>query len=242
MMIKVQSDSDPTIEYLVDPVAGTCSCPQGARLAALGSGRVCKHVTRLRDSVPAPGPEGVTDPEVADAAVQGQESARADALALLDRPTVDLEEFRELPSSMALQERTACVLVSAVLREEAAIEALEKRAREEAIAWSDFLRKRQERAKSVRALVRDFMLRTGTTKIQHPDFTISVGKGRKTLNVLDESKALDVCRAVYPAAIRTTESLIVSELRVALDSVPAEFVGLVEEQTGDPTLLVRKRG
>lgn len=54
MSFKVTSDTNPDVEYKVDPDQGTCTCPHYTnRLEPAnkqdGGDRVCKHVARIRE-------------------------------------------------------------------------------------------------------------------------------------------------------------------------------------------------
>ncbi len=53
-LFEVESESDPGLCRIIDPVQGTCTCPHFQyRLA--GTGKVCKHVIEARATIAAAG-------------------------------------------------------------------------------------------------------------------------------------------------------------------------------------------
>lgn len=152
----------------------------------------------------------------------------------------DPEELPALTPALvpALQEHTACHLVRAVLNEEKAQADDEAKMKADILAWQNHLAKRQQRITAARAILRDWMLRNDITKLSHARFTASLAKGRKSLEVKDEARAIQICEAVWPAAVKTEKRLVKAELRTAFDSVQGRFDGIVEEVIGEPSLRI----
>ena len=165
-----------------------------------------------------------------------------DFLDALQHPDPDPETLPELHvgSELALQAETATRLLRAALRQEDTLAVLKERMTNDLSAWQAMIAKAQLRSDTWRTIVKDWMLRTGTTQLKHPLYTASITKGRTKKVVVDEEKAIAVCKEKYPKAVKVKESLVKAEFDVACDTFPKEFKDLYTEETNEPGLTVRR--
>ena len=168
----------------------------------------------------------------------------------LTNPDPDPDLLPALRPDLELQEQTAGHLIRAILRAEHSLEATKEkdgvdgliaRAKKDAEQWQAMIQVQKDRVGSWRACVRGWMLRNEVTKLQAPWFSAFISKGRTKKVVLDEARAIEACQSVYPKAVEMRPRLIKAELDVAVDSFPKHFEGLVEEQTGEAALVIRRR-
>jgi hypothetical protein len=274
--VTVPSEKDPGVTYEVDLDAQTCTCPHfQARLK--GTGKLCKHLAQAGlDALP---PLGQTVPGPAVAIPLGQvptaeptdtipwetlgevpdepapPTAAEEAFwAELMKPDPDPEVLAvAVRDETRLQEATAGHLVRAILKAEASVEQLEKRARADAQAWSEMIAKASAHSDAWRAMVLGWMRRNEVKNLSSPWWTVYISKGRPSLKVLDEEKTIAACEKHYPKAVETKKVLVMKELKVALDSLPKVFAerpgdiagvtlpAIAEEKTGEPSLGIRKK-
>ena len=177
-----------------------------------------------------------------DAIVQ-QESDRT-FLEALSHPDPDPETLPAIysPADIALQAETAAHLLRAAQREEAWSTDLELRRDIDAAAWNAMIIKRRDRVAQWRAMVLAWMQRTDTTQIKCPWFTAFIRKASTKIVVDDEARAIQTLKGIPHGtkAIHTKEALIKAEFDAIYNSIPATFEGMAHEQTGEPSLSIRK--
>ena len=165
-----------------------------------------------------------------------------EALELLQQPDPEPDLLPALRPDLELQEQTAGHLIRAILKADSSVEALEKQRDADLLAWNQMIQVQKDRVASWRACVRDWMLRHEVTKLQHPYFTASIGKGRTKIVVDDEGKCIAVCRGMKATeAVRVIEKLDKKEFDTVWNSMPKVFGGIAHEETGEPMLLIRRR-
>jgi hypothetical protein len=107
--------------------------------------------------------------------------------------------------------------------------------------WAFRLSQRKAKIADAWEELRRGMVTHGINTVWTPTLTVSLVKGRKSLKVLDEARCIAICEARYPAAVKVEKSLLKKPLQVAVDSLPKEFAGLVQEVPGEPTLRKTKK-
>lgn len=255
MMITVPSQSDPTASYDVDLDALTCTCPHFARIAP----KECKHFSQARmlaaerrdasaaplEEIPGPTPA----PTLADAdAAFWRELMKAD-------PDPDQLEVRQ--GLILAEQIQAERLVRAILTAErpgnpAGIQALKARSRADAQAWAELITAAETKVDTFRAMVLDWMQRSGVTKLQTPWFSAYPIKGRRSVLILDQEACIKACQQHYPKAVEMVPTIVKAEFNVAFDTFPkvfgehegelgAKVPAIAEEKFGEPSLGIRKK-
>lgn len=258
MTITVPSQSDPSATYEVDLDAGSCTCPHFARIAP----KECKHFAQARKlaekQVSAPDPirrnadppdlEELPGPAPAPTLAAQDEEFWAELM----KPDPDPERLPAVVADNRLAEETAGHLVRAILKAETAVGDLERRARLDALAWKSMIDTAQAKADGWRAMILDFMQRSGITKLQSPWWTVYPIRGRRRVEILDEAACIAACKQQYPKAVKVVEMLDAKEFAVAFDSLPkvfgehegelgAKVPAIAEEKFGEPSLGIRKK-
>ena len=166
-----------------------------------------------------------------------------ETMLMLRHPDPDAETLPMLTAdeALALQTETAGHLIRAMTRLDDVIAAQTKRMDADVQAWQYEIGKLQARRDSWRASVLAWMERTGTEKLSTPWHTCFLKSGRKKKVVLDESKVIEVCQRVYPKAVELRPRIIKAEMDVAVDTFPKDFAGIVEEQQGETSLVIRRK-
>ena len=168
-----------------------------------------------------------------------------DILEALSHPDPDPDTLPAIPADFALQEHTAVHILRASLVAEYNTTLLKQRMQADMAAWGAMIAKAEQRTKQYRDLVRQWMLRCGVTKLQHPAFTASIGTGRRTIVVDDEAACITIAKGVHAQdCIKVKESLDKKEFNVLFESRPSLFTTetrAAHEEVGEPTLIVRRR-
>ena len=279
MNVTVPSEKDPTVTYQVDLDAQTCTCPH-FQTRLRGTGKLCKHLAQANlNALP---PIGQDPPPPAaiplgPAPVASEDTIPWDSIvqnlpdAAPTPPTADDEAFWAelmkpdpdpdvLSTAVAvqgetrLQEATAGHLVRAILKAEASVEALEKRAREDAQAWQGMITKASDQTKAWRKMILNWMLSNGITKLQTPWASIYPIKGRTTISVVDADQCIAACKRLKATqAVETVERLVKKEFDAIYNARPELFrerpgdlpgvtlPAIAEEKTGDPSLGIRRK-
>ena len=165
-------------------------------------------------------------------------------LTALEHPDPEMDMIPALPADLIplLQAETAGRLLRAVVKAETSIDQLEARMKADTASWQALIATQQQRIANVRAIVKNWMERTATMKLQTPWFTASLTKGRTKIVVDDEGIAIAVCKGMgATAAVKTIEKLIKAEFDVAYNSRPRLFDGAAHEEQGEPSLRIQKR-
>ena len=157
-------------------------------------------------------------------------------------PDVDVIPMLTADEALALQTETAGHLIRAMTRLDDVIAAQTKRMDADVQAWGYEIGKLQARRENWRAMIRAWMERTGTFKLQTPWFTASLGKGRSKIVVDDEGKCIAACKAKYNgAAVKVIEKLDKKEFDSIWNATPTVFDGIAHEEQGEPTLRILKK-
>ncbi len=241
--VRVQSDSDPSTTYLVDPVAGTCSCPSSARLQEQGGKDVCKHVKRVRATGGVPAAEEPPAPTPGVALV----------LAHPDPSPDDLPDT--IPAEMVATIETAARILRAVKRLEVSIEEQTRRRNADLRDWDAAIGREQARVDSWKAGILGWMQAHGIEQIKHPAIgTAYIRKGGSKIVLDNEDQAKAAIKALnYPAALESVERIVWEEFKVLFDSAPDKFAAvkdaesgevirpaIAHRETGEPSLVIRK--
>ncbi len=218
MPVRVQSDSDPSIIYLVDPVEGTCSCQSSQRLQSEGKGRVCKHVQRVWAQGEQPSSEESPAPP-------------SDVSLVLAHPDPDFEDIPEkIPEEAIATIDIAARILRAVKKGENSIGALTARKNDDLRAWDALISVEQAKVNSLKATIKGWMERNKIPQIHTPFFTHYIRKGNVSLVLDDEEAVKRVAKANYPKAIETVEQFVWKELRVLFDTFPQHFKEVKDEK------------
>jgi hypothetical protein len=156
-------------------------------------------------------------------------------------PDVDVDDLLPPEELVPLvQLDTAARILRAVNREEDRIETMEAMERSDALAWREKITKAKARKDALREMIRSWMLRTNTTKIQSPWLTASIGKGRTRL-IIDDEPAAILAAENLGAHKCVKKSLVKSEFSDVFSARPDLFQDIAHEETGEPVLIVRKK-
>lgn len=151
-----------------------------------------------------------------------------------------------LPADVALEVDTASRILRAALREEAQAEALAERMQADLRAWQAMIAAKENRAQAWRDGVAGWMRANNVEKIQTPYFTASFTKGRTKIVIDNEAAAIRAVKAAFQAdtvkrTIKVVEKIVKAELDALYAARPAVFDGAAHEETGEPSLVIRKR-
>jgi hypothetical protein len=180
--------------------------------------------------------------QVEQTAVTVDEQAQVlDTLAHPDPDPDSLPILRE-DTALALQEQTAGHLIRAIMRQGEIVEKLKQAMNLDMLAWAEVIAGAEGKQTNWRIIVRDWMLRNDVTKLQAPWFTASLAKGRTKIVVDDELGVILVCKAMKATeAVKTIEKLDKKAFDVIWNSAPNQFKSLAHEETGDPSLVIRRK-
>ena len=162
----------------------------------------------------------------------------------LTHPDPDPETLPALysPAKIALQAETAAHLLRAAQRAELDAAALEQRRDIDAAAWNALIIKRRDRVAQWRAMVLAWMQRNDVNQVKTPWFTAFIRKAGSKIVVDDEARAIQMLHGLKGGekAIRVKESLVKAEFDAIFNAIPKTFDGMAHEQTGEPSLSIRK--
>ena len=170
---------------------------------------------------------------------------QAQVLDILAHPDPDPESLPMLrqDTALALQEQTAGHLVRAIMRQGDTVENLKQAMSRDLQAWAEIIARAEMKQTNWRIIVRDWMLRNDVTKLQAPWFTASIAKGRTKIVVDDEDRCIARCKLIPDAdvAIKIIQKLDKKEFDVLFNSIPKDFTGMAHEETGEPSLVIRRK-
>lgn len=169
---------------------------------------------------------------------------QAEVVDALAHPDPDPERLPALlDPALIQQEQTAAHLLRASLRIHDDIERMQAKMDAEVAAWAAEIGKLQAKRDQWRALVKDWMLRTGVTQIKCPWFTASTTKPRTKLVIESEDECLVVLKGLQggEAAIRVKETILKTELEPIYNAIPSAFGKAVRIEEGEPGLTIRRK-
>jgi hypothetical protein len=166
----------------------------------------------------------------------------SEELAIFQHPDPDIDEMPDqIPADLELHADIASRIIRAALKAEASAEVLEDRMKSDMAAWASVIGRQQARAQAWRASVKDWMIRNDVKQLKSPWFTASIGKGRTKIVVDDEPACIAALRTLgAEKAVRIKESVVKQEMDSIFNARPLVFQNIAHEETGEPTLLVRK--
>ena len=174
------------------------------------------------------------------------EVARLDAA--LAHPDPDPETLPAVPPGWHPASQMAAEhLCRAVLRGRAGVEAIQRKAREDAQAWADLIRTAQTQIDQQEGVIRDWMLKHDVQNLKTPWFTAYVKQAGSRIVVNDSEKVIALCEAKgYGSAVKTKKVLDKAEFNTFFDADPEAFGPgkegdgpLAEEVLGEPSLVIR---
>ena len=248
--VQIRSHSDPTVEYTVDPDAGTCTCPHStgrlkAENAKDGGDRVCKHVEEARENAL----EAMDAPPA-----QTPEATSEDLVALLNHPDPDPDL---LPSAIPISALTLASQVEHLLRcskrAEAKVAELTKRMAADMRGWAEDIAREQAKVKGFRQTALAWMQNNGVTKLSNPFISVYIMKGKTKVVVDDAARAITALKEIgASSAYETVEQIKKEEFDTYFNARPDLFAESVDpktkvvlapaiahEETGDPVLVVK---
>jgi len=161
----------------------------------------------------------------------------------ISKPDPNPDLLPAIPPGFAIQEHTASHLVRAILKAEASVDRLKAAMQKDVEAWGHLIASTEAKTESWRALIRDWMLRNDIKQLKAPWATAFIQKGRRRLTWQEEDRVIAILDLLGATdAIKTTRSVVKKEFTTIYDSVPKQFNGLVKDETGEPTLAIRKAG
>ncbi|MEN6404015.1 MAG: hypothetical protein ABFD94_18880 [Armatimonadia bacterium] len=147
-----------------------------------------------------------------------------------------------LPADVALEVSTASRILRAALREEAEAEVLADRMGEDIKAWQAMIAKKEQRAAAWRSGVAAWMRNNNVEKIQTPLFTASFTKARTKIVIDNEAAAITAVKTLgADKAVKVTERIVKAEFDALFQARPAIFEGAAHEETGEPSLVIRRK-
>lgn len=163
-----------------------------------------------------------------------------EALAIPDPDPETLPDI--IPSEAVVGVDVAARILRAALRAEGNAARITERMQSEMAAWQAMISRETTRAQTWRSGVAYWMTANAVEKIQTPWFTASFTKGRTRIIVDDEAQAIAVTKTLgAKAAIKIVEKLVKAEFDDVYNARPAMFVNIAHEETGEPSLVIRKK-
>ena len=145
------------------------------------------------------------------------------------------------PPELVQQEAVAARILRSSLTLDTWIEQQKARMQSDIEAWQHSIATLEAKRQAWRAMIRDWMLRTGVQQIRCPWFTASITKGKTKIVVDDEAGAIAAVKAAGgQRAVKVVEKLIKAEFDAIFNAIPKTFEGVAHEETGEPSLMVRK--
>ncbi len=174
----------------------------------------------------------------------------------LEHPDPDPERLPVLTEKHAdlLQTETAGHLLRAILRGDDQVALLKKRMDADMAAWELEIAKAEAKSQNWRAIIRAWMERTGTFRLQTPWFTATLGNARRKIVVDDEAACIAVLKSMDAGskAVKRIERLDKKEFDDIFNACPKEFgevkqggkslPALAHEEQGEPVLSIRRKG
>lgn len=148
-----------------------------------------------------------------------------------------------IPPHLMEQQQTAEHLLRASLRLDDEIETTKAKMSADMAAWQAVLAKGQEKREAWRAMVLAWMQRNNVTQLKTPWLTASITKGRTEIVVDDETKAIAALHMIHGGekALKVKESIVKTEFDAIFNAIPKEFESVAHIETGEPSLLVRRK-